>query len=1296
MHLKNLSVFGFKSFADRTTLEFQPGITAIVGPNGCGKSNVADAIRWVLGEQSAKALRGGEMADVIFNGAETRKALGIAEVSLTIGGMDQENLKAAGVPIEYDEVTLTRKVSRDGGSNYYLNKIPCRLKDIQQLFAGTGVGRTSYSIMAQGNITQILSSRPEERRLVFEEAAGITRFKAQKKEALRKLERTEQNLLRVADLVREVKRQIGSLQRQAGKARRYQKFMAELQHLETQLARHEYDGLLAAVTEREEGIEALRRDIETASETVLRAENELGTLRERLAALEHEINQRQQRGLELRSEIERHESRIQYNEQRLGELESRNAEALAEIEQSEARRREAEQELAGLARQLAEVEGALAAQREEQAAKRAAVEAVERELQLRQERLRTLNNDLFRAAQELSRLRNQVSALDLQKQNNRVRLDKLGAEKVQLEEERRETLRRIEAFAQDSEARERSVEARRLELEQRQRRLGELQQRIEALTAELDQAQREQAANQSRRAVLEQLEASHEGFDAGVLAALQREEAVLGTLADRVRAPDEHLVAVEAALGHHLQLVLAEQSEAARGILDELHAGRKGRASIAALALRNGDFPEGRPVESDPRLAGLSCRPILAEIEADAAVQGLVAGLLGRTQLVPDLETATRAWEATGGAFDFVTPRGEVLSRHGIFTGGLGQEDAGAAASSILGRKNEIAELAARATELEARTEELSRELGALQGEVTALQAGLQESRTELQAQEVELATRQGEFNALQNAARLLEQKIETVLFEIESLGEQQREDDTRREQLAAEVTAAEQGEAAVRAELEQLNAGLEELRQRRDEVVAVLTRASVELAKLEENHAALEQRRNPLQRRIRELEQLVTRRRRQIESVLQQRGQAEAEIEESRGRIGALRHEREQVNETIAGLAGERAGVQRGIEEREQLLRDERGRLTRLQERRNALEVEVAQKQVAIQNLKERIQQKYHVDLDEIRGECIRITYANDGPARVETVSPGEMEDAGVGTDWEAVAKQVAALQERIERMGPVNLVAIEEYEETEQRYKFLSEQHQDLVEARKELGALITRINQQTKEMFAETFEKIRVNFRDLFQEVFGGGKADLQLVDQENILESGIEIVARPPGKQLQNIRLLSGGEQTMTAVALLFAIYEVRPSPFCVLDELDAPLDEANINRFTRVLKRFLDRSQFIIMTHNKRTIAMADVIYGVTMEERGVSKVMSMKFQRDSADNGPGRLVAGETPAASGDAGGDESASPSGNGNGRVRTGPDGNGQNGKNGRAPRPAPAPGAEAAEVPVAVPEVAAPVNN
>ena len=541
MYLKNLTLFGFKSFADKTALNFQPGVTAIVGPNGCGKSNVSDAIRWVLGEQSAKALRGGEMADVIFNGTDGRKPMGMGEVSLTLGDVGEESLRAAGVEVAYDEVTLTRRIFRDGNSEYFLNRTPCRLKDIQQLFMGTGVGRTSYSILAQGHITQILSSKPEDRRVIFEEAAGITKFKSQKKESLRKLEYTEQNLLRVADLVREVKRQIGSLQRQAGKARRYKQIQAELQHLDTQLGRHQFDVLQSEISGKQAAVEKLRNEIEQGSADVLRFENEIARLRERLSELEHEVAAQQQRGLELKGEMDRHESRIQFDEERLRELASQNTKALADITQAEERCRAAQEELAAVTEKLSKSGAALAQHRLTLETKQEALNKVEEDLKNRQELLREGQVAAFAAAQDLTRIRNEISALDLQRQGNVVRLEKLSAEKIQLEEERTRLEARLQEFTATVEVEKLNAQTKRGSVDQRQNRLRELQVELQASSAEQDQFLQAQAEKRTRLKVLEQLEGSHEGFSAGTQAALRQSRKVIGSLADRIRVPEPYV-----------------------------------------------------------------------------------------------------------------------------------------------------------------------------------------------------------------------------------------------------------------------------------------------------------------------------------------------------------------------------------------------------------------------------------------------------------------------------------------------------------------------------------------------------------------------------------------------------------------------------------------------------------------------------------------------------------------------------------------------------------------------------------
>jgi len=1216
VYLKNLTALGFKSFADKTSLDFQPGVTAIVGPNGCGKSNVSDAIRWVLGEQSAKALRGSGMVDVIFNGTDQRKALGMAEVSMTMGGIDTDQLKAAGVDLPYNEVTVTRRLFRDGGSDYFINKVSCRLKDIQQLFMGTGMGRASYGIMAQGNITQLISSKPDDRRTVFEEAAGITRFKSQKKEALRKLDYTEQNLLRASDTIREVKRQIGSLQRQAGKARRYKAAMDELQSLESQFARHQLGEIQETIRQCEQAISKFKDKSDDFTGTIESEEALINQSRQQRGAIEKQVSEAQENDANLQAELERLESRIQFSHERIRELDEQVAKAYDDIAQAEQRRSDAEQELAEMQGKLGNADNAVGDKRRAVDEKQAACDALEEELGQRQEALRQAQSESYSVAQELTRVRNEINSIDLQKRGNTVRLEKLTSEKTQLEEESAKLREQLGQFSSDVESRRSTAQSHRGTVEERQQRLVELQEHLAKLTVELNDLLRVQAEKRSRLNVLKQLQASNEGVSAGAQAAISESEAALGLLADQIRVPGEHVAAVEAALGRHLQLVITRQATDAQSILASLNEGKKGRADIVALNLISGGAP---PAIDTAKLGEFGGVAALGQVGCDAAVQPLLDRLLGRLVIVPDLDAAMRGRERHSD-LDFVTSAGELLSRHGVFSGGRGN---GNTSASLLARKNEIAGLEKELEGLGGNVDELSCEKGDMQGEQTSLQAGLQQEQNELRQQEVSIASSEGELKALENSQRVLAQKIEGVTFELESLAGQESEGSGKRDQLAAELVSLEEREVANSTLLGEVTGVVEGLRGRRDAANAELTEAKVGLASEEQLLASFRRQLEPLNVRIGELGQLVTQRRGDIEAAGNKKTQTEKEIADSTQRIGAVRVEREQSSGNIAGLLLQKAEADQKVEEREEALRAVREELSSSQERRSKLEVELAQNNMMAENLCERIQEKYQVVLQDVEPECLKVTGDEAGSLEVETVA-----DGGVETDWERVGEKVAELQDRIDRMGPVNLVAIEEYKEIEQRYAELTRHHDDLVQAKERLLEIIEKINTETTEMFRTTFEQIRENFRDLFTEVFEGGKADLVLVDEEDVLNSGIEIVARPPGKKLQSITLLSGGEQTMTAVSLLFSIYQVSPSPFCLLDELDAPLDESNINRFIRVLKRFLDQSQFLIITHNKRTISMADTLYGVTMQEQGVSKIVSVKFQETERgeDAARGRTV----------------------------------------------------------------------
>ena len=710
--------------------------------------------------------------------------------------------------------------------------------------------------------------------------------------------------------------------------------------------------------------------------------------------------------------------------------------------------------------------------------------------------------------------------------------------------------------------------------------------------------------------MLQQLQASNEGVSAGAQAAISESEAALGLLADQIRVPEEHVVAVEAALGRHLQLVITRQAADAKSILTSLSEGKKGRADIVALDLVSGGTPPAIDVAKLEVFGGVAA---LGQVGCDDAFRPLLERLLGRLVIVPDLDAAMRGREQHCD-LDFVTCAGELLSRHGVFSGGRGN---GNASASLLARKNEIAGLGKELEGLVKNVDELSREKGDLQGEQTALQAGLQQEQAELRQQEVSIASSEGELKALENSQRVLSQKIEAVKFELESLAGQESEGSDKRDQLAAELVSLEEREKTSNALVGEVGGVVEGLRGRRDVANAELTEVKVGLASEEQLLASFRRQLEPLNVRIGELKQLIAQRRSDIEATGNKKTQTEKDIADSTQRIVAVRSEREHSSEIITGLLSQKAEADQKVEKREVSLRSVREELSASQERRSKLEVELAQNNMMAENLCERIQEKYQIVLQEVEAECLKVIEDDSGSLKVEVATDSEAE--GLEPDWERVGEKVAELQDRIDRMGPVNLVAIEEYKEIEERYAHLTRQHDDLVKAKGRLLEIIEQINTETTEMFRATFEKIRANFRELFTEVFEGGKADLVLVDEEDVLNSGIEIVARPPGKKLQSITLLSGGEQTMTAVSLLFSIYQVNPSPFCLLDELDAPLDESNINRFIRVLKRFLDQSQFLIITHNKRTISMADTLYGVTMQEHGISKIVSVKFQETERD-----------------------------------------------------------------------------
>jgi len=1262
MYLQSLELFGFKSFAPKTKLEFHRGVTAVVGPNGCGKSNVLDAMRWVLGEQSAKALRGGEMADVIFSGTDSRAAVGMAEVSMTFAECEEA------LGLDWHEVTITRRVFRDGGSEYLLNKTPCRLKDIHNLFMDTGIGRSAYSIMEQGKIDMILSSRPEDRRAIFEEAAGITKYKSQKKEALRKLEATEANLLRLTDIIKEVKRQIGSLQRQAGKARRYQSLISDLKLLETHAAKRQFD----ALSEQQEStmVELARlADRQTECEQEIESqESQVAIQRAALEEMEQRLNASRQAVNDIRTRISNHESRIIFNEERAEEFRGLVERYRADVAGSEEKLRIAETQLRDTDAELELITEMLASELRVMEEKQASVAALTGQRQEAERTISGVGNDAARIESRISGLRGQMASIGQQRDHAEVRLSVLTGELDQLTfafAQFTDNLRDTQAELDRSIA---DLELRTAALADAEQQLRDAQGTLAGLDRELRDAQRAHAERESKLEVLRNLVEGGEGFSEGTQAVLRGldnpdffKPSVLGALAQFIEVAPEFVTAVEAALGANLQAIVMKDAMVAESVIKTLTSQKLGKAS---LALRELD----RHFEHSSETLALPEGAIdwlINKITPQPEVQRLIERLINHTVLVPDLATALQLFPQRGSMI--VTLAGEVLTRDGILNGGT----TGEASNSVLQRKNQIHALEAEAAELQQQINSITQRRDTVVTEIETGQARLDEAREEKQNATLHVSTLRNQLAMIEREARETERKQQNLEGERASSEARHREASERVGSVESEIAEQlSQLEALQVRRAEAVNE-LEVLRAREGELSSELNELRVKVATERQRHSSLHHQRQPMEARLVELSELIAQRQEDIVSYEQR---AESTVAENVEIAANLERLREQVGEgesAVAALIEERSGIAASVEELANGLRVLRHQLSEAHDQRSRHEVRKSQYEMKITAISEHIQKRYQIDLTSferdlhglrvaIRDQAKRASGASgESVPPVEGaagVAPAEVDDDAAGTpaaltagetpaplplapedafaiDWDRVEAVVRELDQRIDSMGPVNLDAIQEYDELEQRHTFLEQQNTDLENSKTELLDVIAKINQTTKTLFAETFEKIRVNFAEMFTELFGGGKANLLLTDESDPLESGIDIIAKPPGKQLTSISLLSGGERTMTAVALLFSIYMVKPSPFCVLDEMDAPLDESNINRFIKILDRFVDQSQFIVISHHKRTIARADALYGVTMEEHGVSKLVGVKFStRDVATSSDDRDVLSSSEA----------------------------------------------------------------
>jgi chromosome segregation protein len=1184
--LKRLTLVGFKSFADKTTFDFGPGITAVVGPNGSGKSNIVDAVRWILGEQSAKSLRGGEMADVIFNGSTSRRSLGLAEVSLVLDNGQRQ------LPYDADEVEITRRVYRDGEGEYLINKQPSRLRDIKELFLGSGAGGDAYCIIEQGRVDVLLQASPHERRFILEEAAGISRFRARKLETLRKLERVEQNLVRLKDIIEEVERQLRSVKLQASKAQRFREHSERLKELRVALSLdwcHRYSRQLE---EASEAVERLRGQLDQRAADAQRWQDELQALERTLAELETSLRQEEGAAAAARQRIAAEQVTLEHEHAQTRDM---------ELDLSESRQR-----LIQVRRDVA----AITAQHERGTAERRAVEAdciahrgVLSELEAKQaeanDHLQALRAQLQTDKDGLMEQMRQAARLHNEAVSRKAQAGTLAQHRDRLRNRTDATSHSLEQV--DGEVRDLQVAEEQLQAllvtargtyADLKRRRDETRQLVERTVQQLGELREHRSGLASRVEVLESLEASHEGLNTGVREVLTLVQGaatgpwrtVVGMVADMLTVRREYAPLIDLALGERAQSFLVRDAAQLAEAITLAATPFSGRVTFLPPSRAPLLEVETVPLPSFPGL--IASAASLVECQ-HAEFADLPARLLGTTLVVNTLQTA-HALAARLPGRRFVTLHGELLEPDGTLTVGAHHAEFG-----VLSRKSELRELREQTARVDRELAAAESRADELRGHVSKLDALDTEAQQELQVlteQAADLRSRlqqqREKHEALARELNLGQREIQQLEADLEQL---------QREHVEAEAAAAEADRAVQRLydRIDAAETGIRNAESAREQSQQALTAARVALATAEERFSAVQARHAQTEREWQQRQEELARLQTHIHGVEE--------------RLAACRMNLLRASSVLAQAFVDKETSERKIVElqaREQALRQERSdqaeQLQAAQSEHGALQAQAHQRDLEaaelrhlLQGVAVRLREDHDLDLLEL----------------YQTYTPPEQP-----IDEQAMQAESDELRRKIHRLGSVNLDSLTELAELETRARTLQTQHDDLVVAKKSLDEIITKINQDSRKAFTETYEKVRGHFQELFRKLFGGGMADILLEEGADALESGVEIVARPPGKELRSISLMSGGEKTLTAVALLLAIFRSKPSPFCILDEVDAALDEANIGRFTAVVREFTDRSQFIIITHSKKTMAVVDVLYGVTMQESGVSKKVAVRFE----------------------------------------------------------------------------------
>ena len=1182
MYLKRLEMYGFKSFADKTVLEFMPGITTVIGPNGSGKSNISDCIRWILGEQSMKSLRGAKSEDIIFAGTQNRKSLGFAEGSIVIDNSDGK------LPIEYNEVIVTRKIYRSGESGYFINKTPCRLKDILELFMDTGIGKDGYSIIGQGKIDEILSNKSEDRRKIFEEAAGIVKYRSRKEESEKKLEQTKVNLLRINDIVSEIESNIGPLKNQSEKARKFLDLREELKGIEVGLFLYNIEDYKNKIKELKENIDIFETQKIKEEEKNNNLQFEKEELKKKIDELLEQIEKTQNLGFESEKRKEQFNSEIGIANERIANNQENDVRYEKEIEELEIKNKELEEEKQNkinkktnllnnkekFDKELKEKEAELEKYSKTLSEKELEIESKKHIVESNVDKKYDLVGIINTEKANYENLEKREKTLKSEKQDTISELDKVRTEKddiskgfYEIQKSRNEILGKIAEINDKKE--ESSIKIKEFEFD-------------------INNLQSEYRMKESRYKFLVETEKEKEGYARSVKSLLEGIEkspalkkGVNGVLANLISVNEKYETAIEMALGASIQNVVTDTEEEAKKLVNYLRENKLGRASFLPITSVKGNKLAKLDKSGINGVIGIASDLV----EMNSKYDGILQNLLGRTVIVENIDSAVALAKKNNYSFKIVTLEGDVINPSGAISGGSVQKKT----VSLLGRGKEIKSLEKELKNIQAKIEKLQKEESDYKESISEILKTFDEEQKKLQEIEITYATENQKHENIKLEILKQEAKLDKIKRDLEGLENEKTECLEKQKLSEEQMNSIEEENNSLNLIIEEFTNTNKDNQKYIDDLNFDITNLKISVSSFDESETSIDE---------------------MVERI-------NTDIQNNINSINNKKNLRAQIVETNNELQEKILDIKKQISELEKDVSDSSEKVENLKKDRTfknekmiKIESEIEEQSSKIEDIKNQLS-KLDVKNSKIELELNQVVNKMWEEYELTPNNTGEIKKVENPTE---VQRKVNELRAQIKDLGSVNIDSINEYKEIKERYDFMSEQRLDLEEASNKLKKVINEMTNTMKEQFSVQFKVINKNFGEVFKELFGGGKAELILGDENNILECGIEIAVQPPGKKLQNMMLLSGGEKAFTAIALLFAILKINPAPFCVLDEIEAALDDVNVYRFAEYLKKFVSTTQFLVITHRKGTMEAADTVYGITMEEKGISKLLSMKLE----------------------------------------------------------------------------------